>query len=753
MDIEWDNAIVEEVLAELVTMTESALIQSLGEDPAGFLSDADVEGSKPGKETVPQSCKPVASPDYVRPPGGSASEGDANVDAVQPSAPVSSPSRELLQESSSSQGDDESMQLPRTPGASPSIDPPNESSSSQGDDEVMQLPRTPGSSPSRDPPNNAVPDLSKPVAGTSKEVVCVDQLIDIASESDTERSDEDDVENSAMSEPEPEYECESPDAQESDASDSSHNSESELNFPKTLVRKGNKKQKVELVRTWTTKISGYKKRACLGDPPGYVGRCTVEDPQSNFCLEFLDESMADVITNTNENLRAKNLRPVTEDEMYAFIGALIVMGFNSQPEISSYFSRDEVLGNIAVQKAFSRTRFNELWTKLSYTRQFESVAVMRKAEKLDPVIKVRAWLAAINTRFRAVRNPRRELCVDETMTAYKGRSIIKVRMPKKPISCGFEHFTLTEAMSGYVLNDETHVGRAVKLVFEGEPDPEFTGNFLGRVTRHVARHYLGKWHHLVFDNRFTSAELLEFLFKEHKTTAVGSLRQNAAQMPQKFGELCKAKVRPKQRGTHKMYQNGRLTLVGWRDTNTLCVLSTGENPKGRSAKVSRRLRNTRISLNCPPPVLDYQKHYKGVDIANQLSTSYRVGRRCMRWHRYFFFHKLNQVLVNAYLNWKEVQTRWNTNFKKPRSQLEFRVAVARQLIGRHISRHNTQARQVPMVGRIHKLETGSKSRRCVECSKQKIRHESRKRCVVCKVHLCDPKHNRTCLTKHREQFE
>ena len=40
----------------------------------------------------------------------------------------------------------------------------------------------------------------------------------------------------------------------------------------------------------------------------------------------------------------------------------------------------------------------------------------------------------------------------------------------------------------------------------------------------------------------------------------------------------------------------------------------------------------------------------GVDMANHLVSSFYVGRRCRVWHRYLFFQKLNQILVNARIN-------------------------------------------------------------------------------------------------------
>jgi hypothetical protein len=546
------------------------------------------------------------------------------------------------------------------------------------------------------------------------------------------------------------------DRSDTGSSDAENATPDEL-FPKSkMVGKTQKGKTVTaLKRVWTKEPKTYRMHKCRGKPRGYLGRCDAQSAQSNYVIEILEDAIDSLVEGTNQNILAKltpeqkkTFQKVTLDEMYAYLGVLITMGFNPQPEISSYFSKCGLLGNAAVQNSFSRSRLTQIWTYMGYTKTFTSDRELRAAERKDPVAKVRPFLASINEKFRALRNPGRELVVDETMTRYKGRSSFKVRMPKKPASCGFEHFTLVEASSGYVLNDEPHVGRRVKMVFVNEPQPVYKGKIMGRITRYLARHYLGSWYHLIFDNRFTSTTLLEFLYLNHQTTAVGSLKSISADMPDDYKTLYQRNVTSEQRGTYDFRQSGRLVMCAWRDKTTLCILSTGVDPTSPSQTVSRRVRNTRRELDCPAPTNDYISHYKGVDLSNQLSASYRVGRRCFRWHRYFFFHKLNQALVNAYINWQEVKSRVDT-FKKPRSQLDFRMSVAKQFMGRHLARHSRTQALVPMAGRIHSLVNFGMSKRCVVCASKGVRHESRKRCSVCEVHICNPKIRPECLQAHR----
>lgn len=116
-------------------------------------------------------------------------------------------------------------------------------------------------------------------------------------------------------------------------------------------------------------------------------------------------------------------------------------------------------------------------TQPSYTRLGERFTFAKDDQKAfetneDPVGRVRMLADIVNRRFRAVRNPSKDLCVDETMTAYRGRVKNLQAHPDKPIRRGYEHYTLCEEGTGYVLNDEPHLGKHIQMLFpDGEPLP------------------------------------------------------------------------------------------------------------------------------------------------------------------------------------------------------------------------------------------------------------------------------------------
>ena len=52
--------------------------------------------------------------------------------------------------------------------------------------------------------------------------------------------------------------------------------------------------------------------------------------------------------------------PTSAEEMKAFVGVNVVMGIDQKPELCNYWSTDEFLGNVGIQRAFTRDRFESL---------------------------------------------------------------------------------------------------------------------------------------------------------------------------------------------------------------------------------------------------------------------------------------------------------------------------------------------------------------------------------------------------------
>ena len=126
----------------------------------------------------------------------------------------------------------------------------------------------------------------------------------------------------------------------------------------------------------------------------------------------------------------QNNRPkwvdVSTDEVWIFLGIVILMGIHRLPQIKDYWSMDSLLGVSAVQESMSLRRFWELWANLYLVDNETAPATGGPACKIQPLLDI------LTDRFLMCYDPGQELSVDEGMVKYKGRVKGKVHMPKKP---------------------------------------------------------------------------------------------------------------------------------------------------------------------------------------------------------------------------------------------------------------------------------------------------------------------------------
>ena len=216
-------------------------------------------------------------------------------------------------------------------------------------------------------------------------------------------------------------------------------------------------------------------------------------------------------------------------------------------------------------------------------------------------------------------------------------------------------------------------------------------------------------------------------------------------MPLNFSGL-RGYLNDAERGVFLLRQSGRLLLTIWKDTTPVSILSTSVDPKAKEGTVARFFKGKKRQIACPPAAAAYIRSFNRVDLANHLISSFHIGRRCKSWHRYFFFHKMNQVVVNARINMMEACGISSAN---KRSQLNFRRALAKQLLC--AVRLGKPQRVIPTTGNtVHRMDKADKSRRCQVCYRhKKVRHESAYWCAPCKANLCQEKH-RNCFALHKE---
>ncbi len=127
-------------------------------------------------------------------------------------------------------------------------------------------------------------------------------------------------------------------------------------------------------------------------------------------------------------------------------------------------------------------------------------------------------------------NPHTWNSIDEAMIPFKGRSMIKQYLPKKPVKRGIKVWVCADAVNGYVSEFQVYLGK------QGNRSEKYLGE---RVVKDL-----------------TSVNLFKSLFQD-LIYACGTLRSNRIGYPQEFKPFLK-KGFPK-RGNCK--QNGKTTKL------------------------------------------------------------------------------------------------------------------------------------------------------------------------------------------------
>ena len=96
------------------------------------------------------------------------------------------------------------------------------------------------------------------------------------------------------------------------------------------------------------------------------------DPESSSAFDYLQLLWPDSLTSliaveTNRYAHQKkrsNWVDVSKDEVWSFLGIIVLMGIHRLPRVRNYWSKDELLGVSAVQEAMSLNRFWAIWSNL-----------------------------------------------------------------------------------------------------------------------------------------------------------------------------------------------------------------------------------------------------------------------------------------------------------------------------------------------------------------------------------------------------
>lgn len=443
----------------------------------------------------------------------------------------------------------------------------------------------------------------------------------------------------------------------------------------------------------------------------------------------LDELVAMIIHQSELYMNQKG-QPfsVSPEELKAFLGLNLVMGYHILPNLRDCWSTSPDLRVPYVSSVMPRNRFEEIRIALHFSDN------QNNDPKKDRACKVRPLITHLNECFQAAREPSKYQSIDEHMIRFKGHNAMKQYIKNKPIKWGFKMWCRCDSSNGYLYEFELYQGR--------KENPEYG---LGEgIVLSLSKSLEGLGCEVYIDNFFNSPKLqVELLSK--RIFACGTCQSNRKNMPKHLKTDKEMK-----RGDMDYRSAEGISCVKWMDNRSVLMLSNFIPPTEK-IKVSRRKAGTseRIQIDCPVVVKKYNSHMGGVDLMDQKKSYHEVDRRSkIKYYLRIFFDLFDLSLINACIIHNQIVSEGTPG--KVLSGLEYRQEIARTLIGNFSSRNRNTPHpksSVKVSLPTHEIEKEDVRRRCFICSREKKDIKTNTKCKTCNVFLCFT-NNRNCFAKY-----
>ena len=436
-------------------------------------------------------------------------------------------------------------------------------------------------------------------------------------------------------------------------------------------------------------------------------------------------------------------------ELETFVGLFFHMGLVQMPAVGCYW--ETYIHYNPIADVMSRQRFQKL---ASYMHIANNLTVTEE-NKNDKVWKIRRWCDDLNSNFLKV-SPSENQCIDEVMVAFKGRSILKQYLPKKPRKWGFKLWARCSS-TGFLHVFDIYQGKNART----EEESSVSGCGLGgNVVLKLCSTLPTERNFKVFaDNFFSNFEMVAELERRglHYVGTINNNRLHGA--PLKSEKELKKQGRGSEDSVVETTRN--LSLVRWYDNKCVTMISSYiGNQDGNNVQRYDRSKKQHISVNQPSIIAVYNKSMGGVDLMDMLCSLYKYKLRSKRWYIYIFYHTLTIALVNAWLLYRRDCKILNIRampLRKFQAMVAFALCnVNKPQRGRRSIESARKKRKksvnpapvedVQFDGVDHLPIYAEKRQRCRKCTDG----FSLVMCGKCKVHLCLNK-NRNCYTAYHRK--
>lgn len=353
--------------------------------------------------------------------------------------------------------------------------------------------------------------------------------------------------------------------------------------------------------------------------------------------------------------------------------------------------------------------------------------------------RVQRLINNITTNFKNVYSPAKNICIDESMVAFKGNTKLKFYLPKKPIKWGLKIHCLCESITGYCWNLQLDTGKL----------DQKQNNYVENIIMNLVSGLENKGHILHLDSWYSSPSV-SMKLHEKGIYMNGIVSENKKNLPQKEDYFNLQKT---------CATTGKFNLISWKDKKVINIISSVCDKS--LIEVNQRSR----VIEKPNAFNEYSHNNSGVDRMNQSISYYNRNTRSRKWWKKVFYFLLESSINNANIVYNKINSSEISN-------LDFRKDLLDEIFGKYVKKDSENT--ISLDGKIQinkeadklKIDHPCSHKKCVnivaihyieknssrgDCELCKINNKPRSRikysCNVCRKHFCI-----RCFKEFHEKF-
>ncbi|XP_049806796.1 piggyBac transposable element-derived protein 4-like [Schistocerca nitens] len=148
-----------------------------------------------------------------------------------------------------------------------------------------------------------------------------------------------------------------------------------------------------------------------------------------------------------------NAFSTNDDEIKAFLGMNLVMGYHILPPFRSYWATEPDLGVPYIAQIMPLHRFEEIRKYLHFSNNADQSIKEYRTYKVRPVI------TYLNKTFQESLSATRAQTVDEHMIRFKGHNIMRQYVKNNPVKWSFKMCCRCDSETGYLFECHLYIGK------------------------------------------------------------------------------------------------------------------------------------------------------------------------------------------------------------------------------------------------------------------------------------------------------